>query len=319
MVDGLPRARGPPGRARPAGRRPRRHRRTRSPAPSAAEYPDQRDRVAGQRALFDAVLYGDRPATPSRPPRSWPSTTSWRCADERHDRAPRRRTRPTGLRAPAPVDAGDRRAAGRRRRGGRARHRRPRPRPRSTPTTPAPTAPGRWPGCSRTRASTSRWRATPTRWSATAVDGRHPSWSSSPEQPRHQHRRPAARARPPTRTTVVVVGAGPGATDGARRPGRRQPGHAGRGPPGAAATTRSTTGSRSRSTARRSTPTASCFDGEGGAVVAEPRRRAGALRRRPGAHQRPDPARRQRGGRAAAARPGRAAGLVRPLARRPRR
>ena len=48
-------------------------------------------------------------------------------------------------------------------------------------------------------------------------------------------------------------------------------------------------------------------------------RRAAALRRRPGAHQRPGAARRQRRGRAAAARPGRPAGLVRPVARRPRR
>ena len=48
-------------------------------------------------------------------------------------------------------------------------------------------------------------------------------------------------------------------------------------------------------------------------------RRAAALRRRPGAHQRPDPAGRQRRGGAADARPGRAAGLVRAQHRRPRR
>ena len=60
-------------------------------------------------------------------------------------------------------------------------------------------------------------------------------------------------------------------------------------------------------------PDGDCFDGKGGSVVTEPEDGLVLFGAGPGAHQRPDPAGRQRCGRPPAPGPGRPAGLVRPL------
>ena len=201
----------------------------------------------------------------------------------------------------------------------RARHRHPDRRPRWTRTTPVRTAPARWPGCSTTRASTCRWPAAPTRsrrstWTAT------PRWSScSPEylgtstidrlrdHTGDAHTRGRGRRRARRRRRVRQL----------RRWRRR---------------------SRSATAASRGCDDPR-FDGltlEVDSTTALPGRRV--LRRQGRRGRRPsrtdglvlfgaDQALtndqilrgRQRRGGAAAARPGRAAGLVRPRARRPGR
>ena len=104
----LPRARRPPGRARPARRRPRRHRARGRRAPGRGVPRRGRGSPAAA-ALFDSVLYGDRPATRDQAAPSSRSTTPWRGAGERDRRGRRRATA-----GAAPLDAADRRRPGRR-------------------------------------------------------------------------------------------------------------------------------------------------------------------------------------------------------------
>ena len=246
----------------------------------------------GSAALFDPVLYGDRPATREQATAVLALDDELAAGDDRDPSTPARRTRraPGSLRrhrSTLLIGAG----AGRRpRRRDRAGHAAPRPRPRWTPTTPARRAPGRWPGCWTTRASTSRSAAAPTTLDAPTSTpaprcSSPPPSSSAPstierlldhDRRAHTWWWPAPARASPTRSASPAAAAsvplGEGRDRRLRRPAR-------------------STASPSRSTARPSIPSGGCFDGKDGAIVAEPTRRPAALRRRAGAHQRPDPAR----------------------------
>ena len=184
------------------------------------------------------------------------------------------------------------------------------------PDNPGPEGARRWPGCSTTRASTSRWPATPTRSSARGrrqhVGGRRPPRTTSAQHHRaaaRAHRRRAlgdrGRRRPRASPTRSAPRGGSAATlGGAARPGCDDPLYDGLTLEVDTATVY---------------PDGDCFDGKGGAVVAEPEDGLALF----GADQALTNDQILRADNAAVALrllgPGRPAGLVRPLARRPRR
>ena len=317
----LPRARGAPGRARPARRPARAPPPTRSPAPSAPSTPTSGRGSTGSAALFDAVRYGDRPATRDQ------AADVLALDDELAGRAMSATDR--GARA-APAAAA---SAGRRcwsslgpgRRGRRRRSCSPasgadRYARRSTPTTPAPTGAQALArvlddqgvdvdGGPQRRRPRGHRRSTPTR----------PSWSP----------RPSSSARAPS--TGSLEHAAPRPAGASSSPARA--------PPRRSASPRCPRASRSttpverrlrrpavrRAVARRRlrrspTPSATAASPTtDGALLAEPRPGSALL----GAGEalsndqvlRADNA----AVGAAAARAVRPAGLVRPVARRPRR
>ena len=215
----------------------------------------------------------------SRPRPCWPSTTTWWSADDAPRSAPHRPHRPAGfvrrhrstlliglalVAAVAwPIVLG---------------HRHRRPRRRWTRTTRAPTARRRWPGCSATRASTctvARERRRARRRSTSTAARR---WWSCCRSYLGTSTIDRLRDHTARRARLVVVGAGPGITDAfgiAERPCGVVPLDDGR--RGRLRRPDASTGSRSRSTSPRVYPDGDgCFDGKDGALVAEPRRRAGA-------------------------------------------
>ena len=128
---------------------------------------DRRHRCAG---LFDLVLYGGRVATREQAVDVLGLDDRLGSADSpvaRHEHG--HRPRPSRPLAPPPHRARRRRGRPARGRGGAAGGRPPGDeRCRSTPTTREVRAPGRWPGCSTTRGSTSAWSAAPTRSTASS-------------------------------------------------------------------------------------------------------------------------------------------------------
>ena len=253
-----------------------------------AAYPAAaRPRSTRSAALFERVLYGDRPATPG-PGRGRPGARrrAGGAAVSRAGGWVRERRSAALVVAAALVAAvvavlvlGPRRRA--------------HAGPPSTPTTPAPTGRAPWPACWPTGASTSPWSAAPTRSRRPAPERATTVVVTSAERLGAQHQPPAARRH------------------ARRRPGRGRPGAGHPGSLGVVGAGRCRSSSTGRAGAGCADPAydglrlevdpplayagpGGCFRGEGGALLAEPRPGLVLLGRRAGAHQRPGAARRQR-------------------------